>query len=490
MSTRTTLIRTGLFLVAASLAGVGALGVRAATLTSRQLDVAPRPIEVDAQAAAARLAEALAIPTLSRQDGSVDEAAFEDLHQLLMDRFPAVHDALERERVDGYSLLYTWRGTDPSLPPVILLGHLDVVPVAPGTEAEWVHDPFSGTLEDGWIWGRGALDDKHNVLGQLEAVERLLHQGYQPQRTVYLAYGHDEERGGAGAQAIVATLQRRGVRARMVLDEGGAIVTDGLPGLAGPAALIGIAEKGYATVTLEAASEGGHASMPPPSTASGRIGAAVAALEARPMPASVSGPAAQMFDWLAPEMGGPMRLVFANRWLLEPVIRSQMVGKNSTNALIRTTHAVTMLEGAPQENVLPARARARVNYRILPGDTPEAVLAHVRSVVEPFGVTASLDPRFLSPPSPVSPVDGPFLDLQAAIHEVFPEAVVAPYLVLGATDARHYAPLSDHVYRFSPMMLSQADLARIHGTNERLSVEGYGRLVAFYVRLVERAGSE
>lgn len=464
---------------------VGGLVVQAARLPSRQVQVEPVPVAVDVDAASRNLADALALPTVSRQGGAFETQPFDHLEGLLIQRFPRVHDTLVKEVVAGHSLLFTWPGTDPTLAPLVLMGHTDVVPA---TDEGWEVPPFSGRIDDGWIWGRGALDDKHNVLGQLEAVEHWLAQGYTPARTVHLAYGHDEEVGGEAAAAIAALLMERGQRPWMVLDEGGSIVTDAIDGLSRPAALIGIAEKGYATIELIARGEGGHSSMPPPSTASGRIGAAVARIEANPMPASVRGPAAMMMDWLAPEMAWPMRAVFGNRRLLGPVIARQMTRKPSTNALLRTTTAVTLLSGSTKENVLPTEARAAVNFRILPGDTSEDVLAHVRRVVADESIEVRLGGDIRSEPSPVSRVDGPaFESLQRAIRETYPEAVVAPYLVLGATDARHYAPHSDAVYRFSPTLLSLADLSRIHGFDERIGVDEYGRLVGFYVRLIAHA---
>ena len=215
---------------------------------SRQLPVEPlAPVAVDAAAVAARLADAVRLQTLSsRDDAQLSADQFKALHALLQARFPRVHAALQREVVDDLSLLYTWKGADPQARPMMLMAHQDVVPVAPGTEGDWEVPPFAGEVKDGFIWGRGSWDDKGNLLSQMEAVEMLLASGYQPPRTIYLAYGADEEVGGArGAQQIAALLQQRGVRLDFVLDEGLLVLEGLMPGIAKPTALIGVAEKGY-----------------------------------------------------------------------------------------------------------------------------------------------------------------------------------------------------------------------------------------------------
>lgn len=477
---------------ALALALVGVLAaivsVRTAVFRSHQLHPEPVAIEVDAHAAAAHLAEAVRLPTVSVQGRAASretDAAFAELHALFERTYPRVHATLTRE-VIGRGVLYTWRGSSPQLEPVLLLAHLDVVPVAPGTEGDWIHPPFSGALAEGHVWGRGTLDDKQNAVGALEAFEHLLEAGFTPERTVLLALGHDEEIGGTeGAVRIRERLQERGVRAHLVLDEGAAIVED-VDGVEAPVAFVGIAEKGYATVRLTARSAGGHSSMPPDHSAAGRIGAAVAALEANPMPARLDGPIGVQFDHMGPESVLARRVVFANRWLLGGVLKRILAGDAATNAMIRTTTAVTMLEGSPKENVLPTSATAHVNFRIRPGDSTADVLDHVRGLVDGLDIEVEEAGDLASEPSPVSPVDGvPFAQIATTIRQVFPDVVVSPFLVLGATDARHFTPISDHVYRFSAVTLTRADLARIHGTNERVSVESMGRIVTFYVQFVK-----
>jgi carboxypeptidase PM20D1 len=365
---------------------------------------------------------------------------------------------------------------------------MDVVPVEPGTESAWTHPPFAGDLADGFIWGRGALDDKSGVLALLEAAELLLNQGFQPRQTVYLAFGHDEEIGGtSGAVRIAATLKSRSVRLEYVLDEGLAVTEGIVPGLKPPAALIGIAEKGFASIELEATAAGGHSSMPPPSTAVGIVAAAVHRLEAHQMPASLDGPAALLFDSLGPDMPFLTRLAIANRWLLEGMIIGKLTGSEATNALVRTTTAATIIEGGVKDNVLPAHARAVVNFRIKPGDSIEGVLAHVKAMVADSRVTIRLlDPEGARDASPVSSTTSEgFIAISQTIRQVFPGTLVAPSLVLGATDSRNYEQLATDVYRFLPYTIGPDDTSRIHGTNERISIESYRNCVRFYTQLLK-----
>lgn len=467
---------------------ISVLLFRTLTLSSRQLTVPPgSSIQIDAQAAAARLAQALPFRTVSYQDRSqFSREAFLGLHQYLAKTFPETHRTLQRELINDYSLLYTWVGAEPTLPPVLLLGHLDVVPVEPGTEKEWTYPPFSGTLADGYIWGRGTMDDKIAVLGPLEAVEHLLRQRYTPRRTVLLAFGHDEEVGGqAGAKSIVARLAQTGMRPILILDEGMAILKGIVPGIERPIASIGLAEKGYLSVELIAEGSGGHASMPPASTSVGNLASAIHALESHPMAAHTDGPAGALFQFLGPEMSMGHRMVLANLWLFDPVLKLVLDRSAPTRALIRTTFAATMLEGSSKENVLPARARAIVNVRVHPSDSIESVMEHMTSVIGDSRVIIRRLPGIMSEPSAVSPRESPtFTTLQRTIGQQFPDAIVAPGLVLGATDSRHYQSLSEQVYRFLPLQVHAADIARIHGVNERLAVDHYADAIAFYMRLI------
>ena len=447
---------------------------------------APQAIAIDKTAIAKRLAEALRFRTISRGTKSPAEGeAFLGLHKHLAENFPKVHKKLKRETVGRYSLLYTWIGSDPGLKAILIAAHMDVVPVEPGTMDRWTHPPYAGTIADGFIWGRGALDMKASVLGVLEAVERLLGKGFVPKRTIYLAFGHDEELGGNnGAAKIASLLKQRGVRLQFTLDEGSIIAEQILPGVTRPVALIGLAEKGLVTLELTARAKGGHSSMPPRATAIGKLARAIHRLRVNPMPAALKSPAAEMFEFLAPELPMFSRIVLANRWLLEPLLVDQLARAPATNATIRTTIAPTIVEGGIKPNVLPTSARAAVNFRILPGDTIELVIAHVRKTINDRDVVVRQLKGGVDP-SPVADVhSASFATLRLTTLQIFPDVVVAPSLVIVRTDSRHYEPLADNSYRFLPLRLGPNDLERIHGTNERVSLENYAEIVRFYVQLL------
>lgn len=473
-----------------ALAGlVVVLLVRALILPSRQVAATPAPpLTLDADALAERLAASLRFQTVSHQDpAQFSRAEFDGFHRWLAETYPRMHAQLGLEQVSEFSLLYTWKGRDPSLPPLLLMAHQDVVPV--DTPERWAQPPFEGRIADGFVWGRGAIDDKSALLSISEAVELLLGRGFQPERTVLLAFGHDEEVGGPnGAVKIAELLAARGVHAQFGVDEGMAILEPGtVPGLSTAVAMIGIAEKGSVTLELVASAEGGHSSTPPRQSAAGVLAAAIQTVEANPMPGGIGGVTGASFEQLAPEMPLWARVVFANLWLFGKPLDWLLSGNPAVNALLRTTTAVTMLSGSPKENVLPSQAIAGVNFRILPGDTREIVRDRVRGMLK----DPRVEVRFRSEgrdPSAVSPTDTPSFELlQRTIREVFPGTIVAPALVLGGTDARSYGAVTKELYRFEPFHFDASDLKRPHGIDERLSVSNYAEGVRFQVRLIENA---
>lgn len=437
----------------------------------------------------ARLGQALHIETTNQAGGPPSADSLRALHAHLRASFPSLSATLSQETVNEHTLLYIWPGRDAGRRPYLLLAHQDVVPVEPGSEPHWQKLPFSGALADGYVWGRGALDDKFSLMAILEAVERLLHQGYQPQRTIYLAFGHDEEVSGlAGAKAVAELLRQRGIRFEFVLDEGQSVLQGIVPGLSQPVALIGLAEKGFLSAELLVRAKGGHSSMPPPQTAVGVLSQAITRLEQHQMPASLRGPTGELFNTLAPEMALPLRLVMTNLWLLRPLLIHQLEQSPMTNAAIRTTTAVTMVEGSPKDNILPQQARAVVNLRLLPGDSTEDVLRHIRDVIADSRVEVRPLPGRRHEATPTSSAERPAFKLIArTIRELFPDALVAPSLDLAAADARHYVDVADDVYRFVPVLLRPDDLPRIHGTDERIAISDYARCVAFYEQLIRNA---
>jgi len=450
------------------------------------VDLAPAP-EINADLAAAHLGEAVRFRTISYNRGVVeDPEAFLSFHAFLQAAYPRVHAALQREVVAGYSLLYTLPGSDPSLPPILLMAHQDVVPVEAGTEDDWEAPPFAGDIRDGYVYGRGADDDKGYLVAVMEAMETLLAAGFEPRRTVMLAFGHDEEVLGSGAVAIAALLKGRNVRPWFVIDEGMGVELDN-PLTGKPTALIGIAEKGYMSVRVTARAEGGHSSMPPRDTAAERLSRAILAIRANSFPRDMNeGPADMLLDAFAPHVGFLMRAQIANRWAFAPLLGARMGSTPAGDALLRTTIAPTELSGGTKENVLPQEVHALVNLRLHPRETVESVLEHLRrsvSGIEGISLEVSGTP---TNPSPVSSTTSDSYALLAACARAHsPEgAPVLPMLVLGGTDSRSFNEVSESIYRFAPTWGLQSEYSRIHGTGERLSVENLGRMTRFFAQLV------
>jgi len=450
-------------------------------------------VEVDGQNVAERLGLAVQQRTISYHEPErMDGNAFLGLHRLFQTLYPQVHAKLTREIINDYSLLFTWEGKDPSLKPIMLTSHLDVVPADESPEGGWTHPPFSGVVADGYVWGRGTLDIKSGVIGILEAVEYLLKQGFQPERTVYLGFGHDEEIGGErGAKAIAELLDSRGVQLGSLLDEGGSVIDGFLPGVDRQVGVIGISEKGYISLKLTVEMDGGHSSMPAQETAIGVLSRAIASLELNPMP-----PHLEVIEFLMSYLGSALpftqRMMFANTWLFGGLLKKKLAEANMLNAAIRTTTAPTIFNAGMKDNMLPAKAEAVVNFRILPGDDLRSVyeMALERINDERVKVTPyqgeTLEGESGWDPSPVADTDSAYyLRLARLTKEAFPDALVAPYLVLGGTDARHYGLVTPNALRFTPVLMSKEGLASVHGVNEKLSLKECSRMVGFYIAYIQ-----
>lgn len=443
---------------------------------------------VPATRIAEHLAQAVRFPTISHQDPAQDDrSAFAALHAWLESTYPRVHKHFEREQLGTDALLYRWQGSDPAAKPVLFMAHQDVVPVEPGTEAGWTHPPFAGVIADGYVWGRGALDDKAMLIALFEACESLLAEGFVPARSVFLALGSDEEVGGnRGAKLMAAELARRAVRFEWVLDEGGAITRGVVPFVTRPVGTIAVGEKGYLSLELIAHAEGGHSSMPPTRTAIGALARAITRLEQHPFEPHLSAPLREGFGALAGEVPFWPRLVLANLWLTEPLLawavaRSTPVSRSS----VRTTIAPTIIDAGVKDNVLPATARAVVNFRIQPGESIAGVIEHTRASIDDPRIEIRTVADTAKEPVPLSDTRArSYLQLRAAVEELWPDAVMIPTVVNGGTDARHMQAVSDAVYHFAPWTLEAADLKRIHGTDERVQVEQLGRGVELFRELL------
>jgi carboxypeptidase PM20D1 len=362
---------------------------------------------------------------------------------------------------------------------------MDVVPIEPGTEQDWQHPPFAGVVADGRIYGRGTLDDKLGLLGILEAAEALLVEGFAPRRTIVFAFGHDEEISGKdGAVGIARRLRELGLHFEWMVDEGGMLVSDNpmLPGKS--MAMINIAEKGYLTLTLVATGDGGHSSNPPKISTIGRLSAALARIENNPFEPRLVKPVEAMLEAMAPHLGQPERFVFGNLWLTGGIVAGQMADERMTIPFVRTTTALTMFNAGVKENVVPQRAEAKVNFRLLPGDTVQMVVAHVESVVDDPMITISYDDWENVPPV-ADHEGGGFAVIAAAVTSVYPEAIIVPSLLTATTDTRHYTDLVDNQYRFHGMMIAASQVKSIHGTDEYIGVDTYEKSIAVARQMME-----
>jgi len=434
-----------------------------------------------------RLQALIRVPTVSRPDlDQVDTAAFDAFVAELARQYPLLHQRLELTRVHTHGLLFHWRGTS-SEPPVVLMAHLDVVPV----EGTWQHDAFSGDVADGRVWGRGTLDDKGSLAGICEAVETLLERDFVPARDVWLSFGCDEEVYGTAAEQAVAELKRRDVRPWLVLDEGGAVAHDAFTGVGRPVAVVGVTEKGVMSVELRVEGRGGHASTPTRMGPTARLARAITRLERSPMPARLPAPTVELFRRLAPHAPLPQRALMANAGRLGPALARVLTALGPESAaMVRTTIAVTTLSGSPAINVIAQTARAGVNIRTALGDTSETVIAHLRKAIGDdrveIDVVEAYEPCPVSPYSTAESSDAAFDLLEETIREVFPDAIPAPYVMMASTDSRTFTEICDRVYRFTPFRMTKAQREAIHSYDEHLGVDDFLDGVRWYQRLVER----
>ncbi len=462
--------------------------INALQFESLQIEDVPEStyFDFDEEGAIERFAESLTYETVSHEPGEVNEGAFIQFHNFLEAAFPQTFENLEVETVGDFTLLFTWEGTDEGLDPILLTAHQDVVPIE--SPDSWSHPPFAGEVVDGIVWGRGAVDNKNGVMGLLEAVETMLRENYQPERTVKLAFGHDEEVGGMyGARKVAELLEERGTEVEFVLDEGGFINDDQLP-VDRPVAVVGTAEKGIASFELVVEGRGGHSSMPPRETEIGILASAIRSIEDNPFPASVSGPAQDLFRYVGPEMSFPEQMILGNLWLTEPLVIRMFEGSPATNAMLRTTAAPTMMKGSDKDNVMPSEAKIVVNMRIMPGETVESVEEDLKRKIDDDRVNIRHHREYTFDPSPVSEAGTEQFELlQESIMQIYPDVYVSPFLMVAATDARHYVDLSDHVYRFIPADLNEDEFDGLHAVDEQLRSEVYLRMVRFYQQLIMNA---
>ena len=445
---------------------------------------------LDETKAIENLSTSIQFKTISHPDyEKFDYDEFQRFLDWLEKEYSQVFKNLEKKYL-GNTLLLKWQGDDFSLNPILLTGHYDVVPVKANAINVWQEDPFSGKIDSEYIWGRGALDDKSGVIAILEAVDYLLDKSFKPQRTVYLSFGHDEEIGGRrGAGKVTEFLIDQDVELEWTLDEGSFLLKDIIPGVNKPVAVINVAEKGSLTIQVIGKAEGGHSSMPSSKSSIGYLSEALLKLEDNPIPGRLEGISLGLFDEVSKQMPFQYKILFANLWLFEPLINSILSDSPTMNAVIRTTTAPTMLSASNRLNVLASEAIGTVNFRLHPRDNPESIVNYVKDLI----ANKNIEVKKLSAGTLASSVsdwntDG-YRVISNSVREVYGDIIVAPGLMVGGSDSKHYAKAAKNSYRFNPFPLSANELSGLHGVDERIKKNDFLNGIRSYIGII-KSGAE
>ena len=435
-----------------------------------------------------RLASALTFKTISQVPEMIDSSAFEELLAQLNHDYPYLWANAEVDTFGQYTLLIKLNGSSSKAQNYLLISHVDVVPVDQRSLKQWDQGPFDGTIENDYIYGRGALDDKSSALGTLEALESMLKTGWIPENNLYFSLGQDEEIGGNGGANLVAQHCRdNNLFFEAILDEGGIISKGSVPGLEDkPIALIGVAEKGYLSIEVNFNLAGGHSSMPERENAIAKAAEFVTYIQSdKIFQAQFSDPVEDFITHLAPEMSLGMKTIFALRPLTNSIILSSYQKSNTGRALTNNTAIATMISAGIKDNVVPTNARVVCNTRILPGTTQRDVIKAYELAAAKFGgIVSQYQASSSEATATSSSTSQAFIAIGKSITQTFPDALVSPYLTIGGTDSKNFTGLSKNTYRFLPIELKADELSSIHGTNERISIDGYHNLITFYQRII------
>lgn len=462
---------------------LGVILVRTILFQPKQvIKVSTENAKINEKEVVEHFSELIQLKTVSSIDtDEMDMAVFKTFQNKLDELYPVVTSTCHKELIGPTGILYRWKGKD-NRQVTVLMSHYDVVPA---DATNWDKDPFSGLVEDGVIWGRGTIDTKVTLLGILESAEQLMTEGFIPEQDVYFSFTGDEETSGPSTPEIVATLKRRDIKPYLVIDEGGVVLKDVFPGVHKQTALVGIGEKGYLDVEITGTSSGGHSSAPPSKTLTGDMARLITNIEKKSMKSHLTPPVLEMFDRLGRHSTFLYRMIFGNIWLFSPLLKFMFHQQGGQmNALIRTTTAVTKMEGSNAFNVLPPKGTIGVNCRILNTDTVESTLSHLKSLTQTEFDYKKIE---LREASPITPTDTKQWQLmEEVIGDMWPEAVLSPYLMIAATDSRHFNLISEHVMRFAPTAITKEELNMIHSNNERIRTETVIECVQFYTKLIKR----
>lgn len=439
----------------------------------------PVRVPVDTDAALDHFCQAVRLKTVWPRQGEIDYTQFDAFLPLLQEMYPTFFAAVEVNRVNTYGILLKWKGKSAEQP-IVLMAHYDVVAAE---KDSWSCDPFCGEIRDGKVWGRGTLDTKCIITALLEAGELLAKEGYTPEHDIWFSFGNNEETGGDTVPAIVDWLQEHGVKPWFVLDEGGAVVTSPALGVKGDYAMVGVSEKGVCDTIVTMHGLPGHSSTPKDTDAPMRLVRAIERIEQKPDPAVLSETTKYMLTEIARDASFALRIVFGNLWLFAPLVRKIMASNPETNAMVRSTVALTKLQGSHTVNVIPNEAVAAFSVRVAPWNTTQEMMDKIAAQA---GEHADVTSEYRVEPSPVSPVKSDaFSLLQSVVDAVYPGVPAVPYVMNGGTDSKHFTRICDKVYRFAGFRFTNEERAAMHGNDETLRTESYLDGVQFYIQLLK-----